>query len=128
MGWFDEQVRGRLRRDDENFSDAMEEISSILTREQPDLRTVHRTEEQQESITDAIHQILRYYRLKPGEIPTEVKDPEERIEHLCRPFIQRTHFTTATIAFSQWRCVCVFHFLFKCIKIHTCYTYIRSHP
>ena len=85
MGWFDEQVRGRLRRDDENFSDAMEEISSILTREQPDLRTVHRTEEQQESITDAIHQILRYYRVKPGEIPTEVKDPEERIEHLCRP-------------------------------------------
>ena len=29
MGWFDEQIRERIRRDEENFSDAMEELSSI---------------------------------------------------------------------------------------------------
>ena len=86
MGWFDTQIRERIRRDEERISDAMEEISSIITRKQPNIGTMYREEEQQESVTDALHQILRYYRVKPAALPPDVKDLEDRLEHLCRPY------------------------------------------
>ena len=85
MGWFNEQIKERTRRDAEEFSDAMEEISSIITRIRPEPGAIHREEEQEESITDALHQILRYYRVKPSELPHNVKSLEDQLEHLCRP-------------------------------------------
>ena len=45
MGWFAEQIRERIRKDEEDFSDAMEEISSIITGRQSNSDTVHRKEE-----------------------------------------------------------------------------------
>ena len=85
MGWFNEQIKERIRRDEKNFSDAMEEISSIITREQPALGTDYREEDQDENITDAIHRILHYYSIKPTELPPDVKSLEDQLEHLCRP-------------------------------------------
>ena len=85
MGWFNEQIRERTRRDAEEFSDAMEEISSIITRIRPESGAIYREEEQEESITDALHQILRYYRVKPAVLPHDVKSLEDQLEHLCRP-------------------------------------------
>ena len=85
MGWFDEQIRKRTLKDEENFSDAMEELSSIITRTQPESGAVHRAEEQEESVTEALCQILRYYRVKSGELPHDVKSLEDQLEHLCRP-------------------------------------------
>ena len=85
MGWFNDQIKERIRRDAKDFSDAMEEISSIITRKQPDLGVDDRIEDQDGSITDAIRHILRYYRLKPAELPNEVKSLEDQLEHLCRP-------------------------------------------
>jgi NHLM bacteriocin system ABC transporter ATP-binding protein len=85
MGWFNEQIRERIRRDDENFSDAMEEISSIITKRHVDLGDDYRADEQDENITDAIHHILRYYHVKPTELPGDVRSLEDQLEHLCRP-------------------------------------------
>ena len=59
MGWFNEQIKERVRRDEEDLADAMEEIGSIITRKQPELGTFNRAEDQEESITDAIRQILQ---------------------------------------------------------------------
>lgn len=86
MGWFAEQIRERIRKDEEDFSDAMEEISSIITRTPPAPGSIHREEEQKECITDALHQILRYYRVKPVELPHDVTSLEDQLEHLCRPY------------------------------------------
>ena len=85
MGWFDEQIKERTLRDEETLSDALEEISSIITRKRPESDGPHREEEQEESITDALHQIFRYYRIKPGELPYDVKGLEDQLEYLCRP-------------------------------------------
>ena len=85
MGWFDEQIRERIRKDEEDFSDAMEEISSIITRTQPEPGVVHRAAEHDESITDALHRVLRYYRIKPVELPHDVTSLEDQLEYLCRP-------------------------------------------
>ena len=32
MGWFDEQIKERRKREQDNFADAMDEISSVITR------------------------------------------------------------------------------------------------
>ena len=85
MGWFNEQIKERVRRDEEDLADAMEEIGSIITRKQPELGAFNRAEDQEESITDAIRQILHYYRLKPTDPPNEVQSLEEQLEHHCRP-------------------------------------------
>ena len=32
MGWFDEQIKERRKREQDNFADAMDAISSVITR------------------------------------------------------------------------------------------------
>ena len=86
MGWFAEQIKERIRKDEVEFSDAMEEISSIITGTRLNTDTVHREEEQESYITDALHQILRYYRLKPVELPHDAKSLEDQLESFCRPY------------------------------------------
>lgn len=85
MGWFDEQIKERKRRDEENFSEALDEISSIITRKKVGYGDPTSNEAKQESITDAIGQILRYYRIKPKELPSDVSDLQDQLEYLCRP-------------------------------------------
>lgn len=85
MGWFDEQIKERKRRDEENFSEALDEISSIITRKEVGYGDPTSNEAKQESITDAIGQILRYYRIKPKELPSDVSDLQDQLEYLCRP-------------------------------------------
>ena len=34
---------------------------------------------------NAVDEILRYYRIKPCEVPDSVKDINERLEYLLRP-------------------------------------------
>ena len=86
MGWFAAQIKERMLRDEEEFSDAMEEISSIITGTRSEPGAVHREEEQEEHITDALCQILRYYRLKPVELPHDAKSLEDQLESFCRPY------------------------------------------
>ena len=85
MGWFNEQIRERIRRDDDSFSDAMEEISSIITRKPPEFSSEPREDDSDESITEALHHVLQFYRLKPTELPSDVKSLEDQLEHICRP-------------------------------------------
>ena len=86
MGWFAEQIKERIRKDEVEFSDAMEEISSIITGTRLNTDTVHREEEQESYITDALQQILRYYRLKPVELPHDAKSLDDQLESMCRPY------------------------------------------
>lgn len=86
MGWFAEQIKERIRKDEVEFSDAMEEISSIITGTRPNTDTVCRKEEQETYITDALCEILRYYRLKPVELSRDAKSLEDQLEGFCRPY------------------------------------------
>ena len=86
MGWFAEQIKERIRKDEVEFSDAMEEISSIITGTRPNNDTVYRKEEQETYITDALCEILRYYRLKPVELSQDAKSLEDQLEGFCRPY------------------------------------------
>ena len=86
MGWFAEQIKERIRKDEVEFSDAMEEIRSIITGTRPNTDTVYREEEQETYVTDAVCEILRYYRLKPVELSHDAKSLEDQLESFCRPY------------------------------------------
>lgn len=85
MGWFDEQIKERKRRDEEGFADAMDEISSIISRKKIGSGGVMSEDERQENNIFAINEVLRYYRAKPPVLPADVDTLEDQLEHSCRP-------------------------------------------
>lgn len=85
MGWFDEQIRERKRQDYEDFADAIDEISFIITKKKSGFSGGAGDAERQEHITRAIGQILRYYHIKPKEVPYDIKGLQNQLEYLCRP-------------------------------------------
>ncbi len=81
MGWFDEQIRERIRRDDDAFSDAFAEMAGVvmggrLSRALSDNRV---------QAQNAIGQILKYYHIKPAELPDGIKDINDQLDYLMRP-------------------------------------------
>lgn len=85
MGWFDEQIKDRKRQDIERFADAIDEISSIITRNNSGPSRKVSESSKKESITKAIGQVLQYYHIKPKEIPDDITDLQDQLEYLCRP-------------------------------------------
>ena len=86
MGWFDEQIRERKRQDNERFADAIDEISFIITRKKNGFSRETNESEKQECITKAIGRVLRYYHIKPKEVPQDIKELQDQLEYLCRPY------------------------------------------
>ncbi|HIU59729.1 MAG TPA: NHLP family bacteriocin export ABC transporter permease/ATPase subunit, partial [Candidatus Scatosoma pullistercoris] len=80
MGWFDEQIKQRKQNDDELFAEAFAGIAGAVTGEK--LSALNSGEQKTKN---AVDEILRYYRVKPCEVPDSVKDINERLEYLLRP-------------------------------------------
>lgn len=88
MGWFDEQIKMKIKNDDERFSDSLMEMSGIImgknnvTFSNADDRTI---------TIKAISLILEFYHVKPREIPDSLKEMNDILEYLLRPsgFMQR---------------------------------------
>ncbi|MGN1108057.1 MAG: NHLP bacteriocin export ABC transporter permease/ATPase subunit [Oscillospiraceae bacterium] len=81
MGWFDEQIKQRKSRDEEEFSEAMAQLSDTITRK----KTASEADENAK-IRGAIDVILRYYHCKPKEIPERITDLDKQLEFACRPY------------------------------------------
>ena len=82
MGWFDEQIKQRKRNDDEIFSEAFVGIAdAVLGSRQA---SIYSTDE--EKAEAAIGEILKYYHVKPREVPASVKGLNDRLEFLLRPY------------------------------------------
>lgn len=78
-GWFDEQIKNRIRLDEEVFINAFAQLSSVVmgksaTSDCDRLKT-----------KNAIEEILRFYSVKPGEMPEDIEDMNDQLEYLLRP-------------------------------------------
>ena len=81
MGWLDEQIRQRMKHDEEVFEDSFARVaSSVLGGREASWLHDRRLEARQ-----ALDEILKYYRYKPAEIPEEITDPEAQFEYALRP-------------------------------------------
>ena len=83
MGWFDEQLRYRKQVDDENFSDAIENIAGAIMG-----KRLTEALGQRETAQSAIEEILKYYhfRMKSDELPPGLDSVDEQLDYRMRPF------------------------------------------
>ena len=86
MGWFDEQIKERRKRDQDDFADAMDEISSVITRKGMGSGARNQEAYARSQVEGAVGEILKYYHLKPRELPEGMKSFPDQLEYLCRPY------------------------------------------
>ena len=97
MGWFDEQIQERKAADRAIFEDSFQAIAGAVMGR-------HMTEalnDDRQVTTDAVGEILKYYHVKPQEVPESIRDINEVLEFLMRPYgIMRR---TVTLEKGWWR-------------------------
>lgn len=81
MGWFDEQIKLRIQNDDDAFQDAFAQMAGAVMGQ----RVSASLRDDGQAAKDAIHEILRYYGVKPQELPDNLRDLNEQLEYLMRP-------------------------------------------
>ncbi len=80
MGWFDEQIRQRRLQDRQALEEGFASIAgAVLGR-----RIV--PEDETQRAKSAIDEVLRFYHAKSREVPDSVKDFDEQLEFLLRPY------------------------------------------
>lgn len=80
-GWFEEQIKQRIRSDEEDFSDAFVSMSGIVMGDE----AVRANVTDRKRSRDAVEQILDYYHVKAVRMPEEIADINEQLEYILRP-------------------------------------------
>ena len=81
MGWFDEQIKQRRQSDDQLFEEAFVRIADAVLGTK--MSVAYQSDDAKAS--GEIGEILRYYRIRPREVPDTVKGLDDRLEYLLRP-------------------------------------------
>lgn len=82
MGWFDEQLRQRKKNDDEVLADAFANMASAVM----GAKVAAALNNDSAVTKNAIDEILRFYHAKSREVPDSIKDKNEQLEYLLRPY------------------------------------------
>ena len=82
MGWFDEQIKQRKEHDRNTFEEAFIGISDAVT----GARLSAAFADEQSRAKDAIDAILKYYHIKTRDVPETIRDLNEQLEYLMRPY------------------------------------------
>ncbi len=82
MGWFDEQIKKRVKKDNELFSDAFIDMSSVVMGSKT---LADSLDEQSKQAHNAINVILRYYHITPQEVPLSITAVCDQLDYLLRP-------------------------------------------
>lgn len=81
MGWFDDQIRERMRSDQEVFEDSFVRVAgSVLGGHE-----AQRLQDGRMIAKAALDEILKYYHYKPAEAPEDIKDFDAQMEWVLRP-------------------------------------------
>lgn len=81
MGWFDEQIKQRIRADDDAFADTFASMAGVIMG-----RSIESTMmDDRQRNKNAVEEILKFYRVKSAELPDELQDINEQLEYLLRP-------------------------------------------
>ena len=90
MGWFDEQIKERKQNDNEVFAETFMHIAGAVMGK----KTAKALNDDRTVTKNAIDEILKYYHAKTREVPDDIKDMNDQIEYLMRPYgIMRRNVT-----------------------------------
>ena len=81
MGWFEEQILAREKADQAVFEDSFRQMAGAVMGK----RIAEAFNDDRQIATDAIGEILKYYRIKQQEVPETIRDLNEVLEFLLRP-------------------------------------------
>lgn len=81
MGWFDEQIRERKKADNEILQEAIANMADAVLGSKMSAAFAN----DQAKAETAIEHILRFYHVKPIEVPDSIKGINDRLEYLLRP-------------------------------------------
>ncbi len=81
MGWFDEQIRQRIKNDDDSFSRAFADMSGVVMGK----AVTAAFDDSRRRAKDAIDEILKFYHVAPQELPDNLVNINEQLEYLLRP-------------------------------------------
>lgn len=81
MGWFDEQIRERMRRDQEVMEDSFVRLAGSVLGNQ----AAEKLQDERLVTKEALDEILRYYHMKPVQIPDEIRGFEDQLDYVLRP-------------------------------------------
>ncbi|MBQ1258326.1 MAG: NHLP bacteriocin export ABC transporter permease/ATPase subunit [Clostridia bacterium] len=82
MSWFDEQIKTRIRNDQESLEDSFVELSSVVMGKSVINQAL---KNDREKARNAIEDILSFYHVPKAEAPASITDVEEILEFLLRP-------------------------------------------
>ena len=82
MSWFDEQIKTRIKNDQEGLEASFIQLSSVVMGKAV-LNTSLKSE--REKAKNAIEDILSFYHVPKAEVPTSMTEVEDILEFLLRP-------------------------------------------
>ena len=82
MGWFDEQIRQRKQNDDDVFADSFVNMAAAVLGS----KVTGSLSDGSAAAKSSIDEILKYYHVKSREVPDNIKDTNEQLEYLMRPY------------------------------------------
>ncbi len=80
MGWFEEQIQERKLQDQQAFEDGFASIAGAVLG-----RRVEASGDSRQT-RSAIDEILNFYHVKSRELPDQIKDFNEQLEFMLRPY------------------------------------------
>lgn len=81
MGWFDEQIRQRIQKDDEMFADVFVQMTNLVSNQKMERNFT----DNRQPVEEALGDILEFYHVKAQEVPESIKNMEDMLEFLLRP-------------------------------------------
>lgn len=81
MGWFEEQIKQRMAKDEEMFADAFAQMVNLVSKK----KIAAGFNDERKIAEEAIGDILKYYHVRMREIPDQMKEIDEVLEYLLRP-------------------------------------------
>ncbi|MDR1329464.1 MAG: NHLP bacteriocin export ABC transporter permease/ATPase subunit [Oscillospiraceae bacterium] len=82
MGWFENQIQDRIKRDAASVTNSFYELSSIVTGKNKNAELMNNAHLKSKN---AIEEICRYYRAPIGDTDENAGDINGRLEHMLRP-------------------------------------------
>ena len=77
MGWFDDQLRQRKALDRQLIEDSFQRIAGIVLGES----AASKISDDRIITKIAVDEILKYYHIKPADIPKNITEHEEQLDH-----------------------------------------------
>ena len=81
MGWFDEQIRERMKSDQELMEDSLLQIAGAVMGR----RASSRLADNQMVAKEALDDVLKYYHYKSVDVPETIRDVNEQLDYVLRP-------------------------------------------